>query len=180
MRILVRGSALRAGVREEADRLVPFLRAQCEVVAVDLRQEQDLTGVEADLTLVLGGDGAILRAARQMGYCQVPVLGVNLGTLGFLADLTPDELREVFPRVVSGEYRVTQHLMYECIVEEAHDGPARAEPSPQPATPTPRHPVTQAYLGLNDVSVQTGPPFHMIHLDLVVDGEEVARYSCDG
>ena len=56
---------------------------------------------------MLGGDGAILRAARQMGYRQTPVLGVNLGRLGFLADLSPDELCQHFPRVVAG--RLSRH-----------------------------------------------------------------------
>src|SRR5207237_10633453 len=117
----------RPGVRDEAERLIPFLRQHCDVVVYDLMQAEDLSGVEADLTLVLGGDGAILRAARQMGYRQVPVLGVNLGKLGFLADLSPDELRQVFPTVVHGEYRIAHHLMYECLVEEIDDGMARPE-----------------------------------------------------
>src|SRR5207244_4228262 len=71
----------------------------------------------AALALVLGGAGASLRAARHMGYRQTPVLGVNLGKLGFLADLGPDEVRTCFPRVARGEYRVTRHLMFECVLE---------------------------------------------------------------
>src|SRR5947208_4987573 len=117
MRIFILGNACRPGVPEEAERLMPFLREHAEIVLCDLCQEQELTGLSADLTLVLGGDGAILRAARQMGYRQTPVLGVNLGKLGFLADLSPAELRHCFPRVVRGEYRVTHHLMFECVAE---------------------------------------------------------------
>ena len=120
MKLFVLGNAHRQGVQEEADRLLPFIRTHCDVVAVDLLQEQDLSQAPAaDLALVLGGDGAILRAARQMGYRQAPVLGVNLGRLGFLADLDPAECRQLFPRVVRGDFRVTQHLMFECIIEEA-------------------------------------------------------------
>ena len=89
MRIVVLGNAGRPGVPEEAERLLPFLRDHCEIVVTDLHQETDLSDLDADLTLVLGGDGAILRAARQMGYQQTPVLGVILGKLGFLADLSP-------------------------------------------------------------------------------------------
>jgi NAD+ kinase len=160
MRILVLGNANRPGVPEAAESLLPFLREHAEVLLVDLRQEENLSVCHADLTIVLGGDGAILRAARQMGYCQTPVLGVNLGRLGFLADLSPDELRACFPRVVQGEYRVTRHLMFECLVE------------------SPGGPLT--YLGLNEIAVQTGPPFHMIDLELSLDGETVSRYSGDG
>jgi NAD+ kinase len=160
MRIFVLGNCHRPGVSEEAERLLPFLRQHAEIVLYDLCQEQDLSGLSADLTLVLGGDGAILRAARQMGYRQTPVLGVNLGKLGFLADLTPAELCSCFPRVVKGEYRVTRCLMFECVVES----PAGK----------------RTFLGLNEIAVQTAPPFSMLELDLVVDGEPAARYSGDG
>lgn len=160
MRVFVLGNADRPGVYEEAQRLLPFLEQHCAIATIDLRQEQHLSTLTADLALVLGGDGAILRAARQMGYRQVPVLGVNLGKLGFLADLTPEELRTCFPVVVSGHYRVTQHLMFECEVEDG-------------STP-------QSFLGLNELVFHTGPPFHMIDLDLAVDGAPVTRYSGDG
>src|SRR5215207_7130777 len=159
MRILVLGNASRAGVVEEAERLLPFVAEHAEIVLVDLHQERDLTGLNADLALVLGGDGAILRAARQMGYHQTPVLGVNLGKLGFLADLSPDELRRCFAEVVSGHYRVTRHLMYECVVE-GPDG---------------RH----TFLGLNEIVLRSGPPFHTIDLELYIDGEMVSRFLGD-
>jgi NAD+ kinase len=160
MRIFVLGNGKRPGVTEETERLLPFLREHCEVITVDLLQEQDLSCLTADLALVLGGDGSILRAARQMGYCQSPVLGVNLGKLGFLADLSPDEVRGCFPLVVRGDYRTTGHLMYECVVEAAA--------------------ASRTFLGLNEVVIHAGPPFHMIDLDLVVDGEAVSRFGGDG
>jgi NAD+ kinase len=180
MRVMVLGNGQRPGVREEAERLLPFLRQHCDIVVFDLAQAQDLCAVEAELTLVFGGDGAILRAARQMGYRQVPVLGVNLGKLGFLADLTPDEFCQAFPQVVRGESHVTHHLMYECLVEEIDDGAIRPEPNLPLTACSPRDPVTNAYLGLNEVAIQTGPPFHLVELDLLIDGEAVSRYSGDG
>jgi NAD+ kinase len=160
VKLFVLGNAHRPGVREEAERLLPFLREHAEVVVYDLQQEQDLAQATADLAVVLGGDGAILRAARQMGYRQTPVLGVNLGRLGFLADLAPDEIRACFPQVIQGNYRVTQHVMYECRLESAGQG--------------------RTFLGLNEVCIRSAPPFHMIDLDLAVDGQAVARYSGDG
>ena len=160
MRIFVLGNGNRRGVPEEAERLLPFLKEHCEVAVFDLHQREDLSQTSADLALVLGGDGAILRAARQMGYSQTPVLGVNLGKLGFLADLSPEQLCEALPKIVRGEYRITRHLMLECTV----------------GTPE----GSRTYLGLNDVSVHAGPPFHMIELDLIVDGETVLRFAGDG
>ena len=160
MRVLVLGNGHRSGVPEAADRLLPFVREHADIVCTDLYQEQSLCDVEADLSLVLGGDGAILRAARQMAYLQMPVLGVNLGKLGFLADLSPEEFRECFPRVVRGEFRVTDHLMFECVVS----GPDGSRTLP----------------GLNEIAIHAGPPFHMLELDLAVDGELITGYRGDG
>jgi NAD+ kinase len=165
MRILVLGNANKPGVKEEAQRLLPVLQQHADIAAIDLYREKDLAQVRADLAIVLGGDGAILRAARQMGYHQTPVLGVNLGKLGFLADLSPEELLQAFPCVARGEYRVTRHLMFECTVEPA-----------DPTAPAPPGPC----LGLNEVVVQAGFPFHMIEVELSMDGEIVSRFSGDG
>jgi NAD+ kinase len=160
MRIFVLGNGRRPGVTEEFEKLLPFLREHCTIAAADLTFTQDLSSESADLTLVLGGDGSILRAARQMGYRQTPVLGVNYGHLGFLADLSPEELCQCFPLVVTGQYRVTHHLMFECVVEAPG--------------------LQRTFLGLNEIKVQTGPPFHMIDINLIIDGEPVSRYAGDG
>jgi NAD+ kinase len=161
VKLFVLGNAQRAGVTEEAERLLPFLRAHAEVVVCDFCQERDL-GVQpqADLALVLGGDGAILRAARQMGYRQVPVLGVNLGRLGFLADLRPDEVRTCFPQILRAEYRLTRHLMFECVIDDGT--------------------TSRTFLGLNEVVFHTVPPFGILDLELELDGAAVARFSGDG
>ena len=161
VKIFVLGNAQRPGVTEEVTRWLPFLREQAEVVIVDLLQEKQLADLPvADLALVFGGDGAILRAARQMGYSQVPVLGINLGRLGFLADIHPKEFQQCFLQVMLGNYRVTRHLMYECLVENGN---------------TPR-----TFLGLNEVVVHTTPSLHMLDLELEVDGIPVVRFSGDG
>jgi NAD+ kinase len=160
MRFFVLGNADRPNVREAAHTLIPYLREHGELVVFDLQQTEDLSQHAADVALVLGGDGAILRAARQMGRRQVPVLGVNLGKLGFLADLSTDEVRPAIPQVVAGDYKITSHLMFECSV----DTPAGS----------------RTILGLNDVVVQSGPPFHMLDIDLVIDGETVSTYRGDG
>src|SRR5947209_5580750 len=107
MRFYVLGNPTRPGVREAADRLVPRLRSVGEVVVYDLEQSADLSHSTADVAFVLGGDGAILRAARQMGYNQVPVLGVNLGKLGFLADLGVEEAVACLPTLLGGDFRIT-------------------------------------------------------------------------
>ena len=161
MRFVILGNAAKPHVSEAAERLATaVVAAGGEVVLMDLSRARDLADVSADLALVLGGDGAILRAARQMGYRQIPVLGVNLGRLGFLADLTPDEAVEYLPNVLRGEYRVADHVMFVCSLTDG-GGPREV-------------------LGLNEVVVRAGPPFKMLDVELDVDGEIVARFLGDG
>lgn len=160
MRFFVLGSDRKPQVVEAAAALRPLLERHGRVVAFDLRQEVDLAPLAADLAIVLGGDGSILRAARQMGYRQVPVIGVNLGTLGFLADLSPDELVAALPRLAAGDYRLASHLMFECEYPTA-DG-------------------TRTVLGLNEVVVHAASVGHIAELDLHVDGEPVTTFRGDG
>ena len=161
-RLMVLGNARRPGVSEAAKRLLPWISQLATVVVVDLEQRVDLSQHDADFTLVLGGDGAILRAARQMGNRQLPVLGVNLGRLGFLADLSVDALQNWLPKVIQGDFRITRHLMFEMF-----EGPPPSSES-------------RGRLVLNDVSIFNGAPFHMLDMDLLVDGAPASRYSADG
>jgi NAD+ kinase len=163
VKVLVLGNAQKAGVTAEVERWLPMVRAQAEVLIVDLLQEEDLACfAQADLALVFGGDGAILRAARQMAYCQVPVLGVNLGRLGFLADIQPADLHGCLAHVLAGQYRVTRHLMFECVIDDTVSGEA------------------STFLGLNEMAVHSTPPLHMVNLELNVDGVAVSHFGGDG
>jgi NAD+ kinase len=163
-RIMLLGNAGRKGVQEQAERLLPLLRQHAEVVVFDLVKHVDLATVEADLTVVLGGDGSILHASRQMGYKQTPIVGVNLGRLGFLADLALDEFVALFPRIAAGDYKVTEHLMFETWVEVAGAHPVRTTPE----------------LGLNEITIQAGPPFQPIELEVFAQDEAIARYNGNG
>ena len=164
MKIYVLGNAQRSGVAEEVERCLPWLREHCDVITVDLRHQSDLTQLAtADLALVFGGDGAILRAATDVRDRQVPVLGVNLGRLGFLADISPSELTTCFAHVLQGRFQVARHLMFECVIEAA-DG----------------SPLEQPLLGLNEAVVHNVAPFHILHLELEMEGLAVTRFSGDG
>jgi NAD+ kinase len=122
---------------------------------------EDLSRLEFDLAIVLGGDGSILQAAHQMGRRQRPVVGVNLGKLGFLAELSAAEMVAELPAICSGGLPVVEHLMYEsCVIRGAT--------------------VLHAQLGLNEIAVLAGPPFAILDVDLYVDSELVTTYSCDG
>ncbi len=161
MRVLLLGNAAKERVSEEADRILATIGDRAEVVAVDLKQQAELGKFEADLAIVLGGDGAILRAARQMGYRQVPVLGVNLGRLGFLTPVTPKQFPTWLEHILEGNYTVERHLMLQCWLEPLRNDADRM-------------------LALNDVVIMTGPPYKMLDIELLIDGEPITRYSSDG
>jgi len=163
MRVMLLGFGKREGVLDEAQRLRPMVERYAQVVASDFTGQADLSEVAADLVIVLGGDGSILRAAHQMGQNQIPVLAVNLGRLGFLADLAPDELPNILELIAAKglEGRVIEHLMFDSHVYRGDV-------------------VIASQLGLNEVAVQTGPAFTIVDIDLYIDSEWVTTYSGDG
>lgn len=160
-RVMILADGSRSEIRAAVDQLRPTIERHTEVVEVSLDSSSDLTKCDAEMAIVLGGDGSILRAAHQMGYQQRPVLGVNLGRLGFLAALQPEQLEDVLPEIAAGRHRVVDHLMFECTA--TRNG----------------QPLCEA-LGLNEVAVLAGPPFRMLDVELHVDGELATTYSCDG
>jgi NAD+ kinase len=160
-RAIVLGSGARFNVVGEAQRLRPIIEQHLDIVDTDFTGTKDFSEVNADLAIVLGGDGSILRAAHQMGRKQLPVLAVNLGRLGFLADLSPDELPGALEDLCAGKLQCIEHLMFECQVER--DGK-----------------ILHEALGLNEVAVHAGPPYSILEIDLYVDSELVTTYSCDG
>jgi NAD+ kinase len=157
--ILVDGS--RPALRGAVDQWRPLIEKHLKVVSASYDSAESLDSIDADLAIVLGGDGSILRAAHQMGYRQRPVLGVNLGRLGFLAALQPAQLEGALPEIAAGRHQVIEHLMFECSVSRGGK------------------PVCQA-LGLNEAEVLAGPPFSLVEIQLYVDGELATTYSCDG
>jgi len=169
MRVVVLGNAHRPGVSEAAEELLPKIQSMADVLAVDLFQDLDLSGLEPDYAIVLGGDGAILRAARQMGYRQFPVLGINLGRLGFLADYQAHEIQEILEGLKNREGVITRHLMFECVESSA------------PSTiPNGSREIPGITLGLNEVLLQTRRPFRMAGIELEIEGRVVSQYRSDG
>jgi NAD+ kinase len=161
LRALLLGAADRPHVMAEAKRLRPEIEKLVEIVHCDFTGGEDLTTFEADLAIVLGGDGSILRAARNMGHSQLPVIAANLGKLGYLANITSDELISFLKDYKAGKLHVVEHLMFECT--HLREG----------------KPLFRQ-LGLNEVSIQAGTPFSVINLNLYVDSELATTYSCDG
>ncbi len=160
-RVMVLGTVIRPHIREHSDRWLPQIEEMCDVVLTDLQGEADLTQFDADFAIVFGGDGTILRVARQMAMKQSPILGINLGKLGFLAAISPEHFWEAFPQVLRGEARVVRHMMFTCQVSRNGE-------------------VLFEQLGLNETAILVGAPFSMCLVNLKVDGELATTFSCDG
>jgi NAD+ kinase len=161
LRFILLSTGQRPQFLEEFQRLRPEIERYADIVAKDFSGQEDVSGVEADLTIVLGGDGSILRAAHQMGQRQLPVIAVNLGKLGFLADISCGDLPHILADLCTGRLQVSEHLMIDCQV--IRNG--------QPA---------YRQMGLNEIAVRTGPPFLLMDIHLYVDSELVTTYSGDG
>jgi NAD+ kinase len=115
----------------------------------------------ADFAIVFGGDGSIIAAARQLGRTQVPVVGVNVGKLGYLAEFSVEELKEFFPHLRAGETQIEKRMMLLCRV--IRNGSERFRSS-----------------AVNDVFITAGVPFRMIELKMLVDSQHLSDCVSDG
>ena len=116
---------------------------------------------EADLLLVLGGDGTILAASREAAPRGIPVLPVNLGGLGFLTSFTLDELYPALDDTLAGRATISERVLL--LAERTHNGNV----------------LSQQHV-LNDAVVHKGTLARMIELELHIDGGFVCRYRADG
>ena len=116
---------------------------------------------KVDLMIVLGGDGTLLAVARAMDSRPVPILGVNLGTLGFLTEIAQEELFETLEEVLAGHYIVEPRMRLDVAVERAGE-------------------VVGSYLALNDAVLARTALSRMVDLEAWADGAEVTTYYGDG
>jgi len=162
-RLLVVSNAHRKPeTRTVIERVLPWLRKMAKVVDVDMEERTALQRAKADLVVVFGGDGTMLSVARRLKDNPIPVLGVNMGQLGFLAEVPHSELRKILPRVLQGEYVLSPRMMLRARVEPHAGKPGRE------------------YIALNDAVLLRLPKAAMLTVDVSVSGEFVARYKGDG
>jgi NAD+ kinase len=115
---------------------------------------------DLDLLVTLGGDGSILRAGRMASEEGVPVLGVKMGRLGFLAEVEPDEWSDALSRLLSGDYWLEERMM---LYAEYH-----------------RQEECQGWEALNDVVVSRGSLARIVRLETHIDGSYLTTYGADG
>lgn len=159
--VLVGSGDRRPKVVAQSKELRPMIENVVDVVAEEFDYSENPGQMGADFAIVLGGDGSILRAATRMEDSQIPVLGVNLGKLGFLADVNPRDVECALTSIDKEEFRLVDHLMLQIEILRGDE-------------------TVAAKTGLNEVAILGGPPFDIQQLDLAVDGVPATSYSCDG
>lgn len=119
------------------------------------------------LCLVLGGDGTILSVARKMDGLDIPILGVNLGKLGFLTELSSDDWRALLPQILKEGPVVKRFIKLDYRVFTCEDGREKSQP-------------TQQGRVVNDVVVTRGALARLVNLELCVDGKRLGLVRADG
>ena len=154
--VLVVGSRRKPGVLEAVETTQARLERDFGIGAIDLDGERDLHDVEAEWALVLGGDGAILSAARRMGDRPLPTLAVNFGRLGFLTEIEFKQIDTALDSIAAGKFHLRERMRLAIKVGEWE------------------------YDALNDAVVTGVQSGRVFHVAARIDGREAFRYAGDG
>lgn len=114
-----------------------------------------------DIMLILGGDGTVLQAARETIHCNLPLIGVNLGSLGFMAQIEPSNVDAALDRLIAGDYREESRMLLQ----------GRA---------TLGNGEVKEGLALNDVVISRTGPLRVVSLKIYVNGSLLHEYQADG
>ena len=145
--------------RETLDDLRGWIGSRADLVGAAMNCDPaEILRAGSQRVIVLGGDGTLLGVARALGSHQLPIIGVNLGKLGYLAEFSVEELKQTFDRVMTDDSLICQRMNLGVRIP----GSDVTEPA------------------LNDCVVHAGPPYRAIELAVVVDGEPLTRVSGDG
>lgn len=167
------GRSKQSGLREVVQQLLALLEERgLEVMLEDRLGELvedrshrlascDEIGQSVDLVIVVGGDGSLLSAARTLAKYDTPVIGVNRGRLGFLTDITPDEISRQLPAVLEGKYEREHRFLLDARVHRNGKLVGQAD-------------------ALNDVVVNSGTSARMIEFELYINDSFVYRQRADG
>ena len=139
------------------------LKNKYDIISIDgtddVRTEEAIG--KANVAIVLGGDGTILGVSRFAARHGVPIIGINLGTLGFLADVELAEIDGALNKFMNGEYRIDERFMLEAHVKCENGG-------------------GESFTALNDIVISRASYRRMVALDVEVDGHFLASYDGDG
>jgi NAD+ kinase len=119
----------------------------------------EITDRAPDLVVSLGGDGTMLRAAQLAHSADVPLLGVNLGTLGYLTEVEGHEAHHALDAIIAGDYQTEERMMLECETTGSE---------------------RRFYTGLNEVLIERSSQHRLVRLRVRIGGESLAAFNADG
>jgi NAD+ kinase len=158
-RVLLISNTSKPAVVDALARFRPWLADRAQIIAEPgYEGEQPIEAPETDLVIVLGGDGTLLAQARRTVDLGAPIVGVNFGKLGFLAEFSLDELKDDWPRIAAGSCPLSERVMIQATVYDSAD-------ADQPAFRS---------LAMNDCMIAAGHPFRMIRMALAINPQ---RYT---
>ena len=114
----------------------------------------------ADMVISIGGDGTFLKAARRVGRKQIPILGINTGRLGFLADVSPEEMEVTFEEIQAGRYSVEERSVLQLICNDRN--------------------LQESPYALNEIAVLKRDSSSMISIRTAINGAYLNTYQADG
>ena len=161
-KLIIFGDERREFVAEAIEDFAKFVAGKAQILANCFRGDCAADVLkEADFAVVFGGDGTILSAARNLSGNNVPVIGVNVGRLGFLAEFSLEEVKNLFDTLTTEKKLVEKRMMLKCTV--ANQGSEKL--------------VSTA---INDVVITAGAGYNMIDLKITVRGQSLADCVGDG
>ncbi len=161
-RLLILANMSKEGLSSQIDQLRPWFDQRVDVLGVlSVRQELPSGLDKADLCVVFGGDGTLLSAARMLSGTATPILGVNMGKLGFLAEFNIEHMQKHFDEILTGQISPTRRIMLNVSL---YSGGQVKFTSP----------------AANDVAISAGAPFRMIDLEVSQGDNQIAQYIGDG
>ena len=161
-RVFLIGNPDKPAAVDALQQVEQIVAARAQIVGKVLAHHtEELLSAEPDLVVVLGGDGMMLAVARALGTRQVPLVGVNLGKLGYLAEFGVQDLADHIDQILQDSQHVSDGMMLDVRIEGDDEPPFTS-------------------LAMNDCVVQSGPPYRMIELAVFADGEALTSLAGDG
>ncbi len=160
MKVALLGDGTKQNVVEAVSRHTDWLAERAEIVTTDLKPNSDLSGLAADLVLVFGGDGFTLGAVRRMGAHQIPILGINFGKLGFLAEVPNEQIRDILQEILSKPLSYTERMTLDILLFDNGKETFRS-------------------FAINDVVVRSRQ-IRMVQTQLCIDGSCISSFRGDG
>ncbi|MFH1775999.1 MAG: NAD(+)/NADH kinase [Candidatus Omnitrophota bacterium] len=143
------------------NKIAAYLKKRNIRMLSDIKLKREKVVSAADLIIVLGGDGTLLNAARDVKDNNKIILGVNLGRLGFLTEVSGDDIIKTINHVLSGKYKSSERMRLEAVIKRGSK-------------------FIKTYNALNEVVIGKNALSRILSLNLIINNETITTYACDG